>query len=228
MAHFELLPPRARFWDSGAITSLVLHGVLVVPMLIGPPAGAPTQGPVERLVVFLVPPDKDLGAASPGRGVDWSGLIGDGGTTDEPLPPDPAPVEELALGTAGEPEAEPEAPSAPPVIEETALTEIEVDSTVVRDPTSAAPVYPPELLAKNIEGSTFVNYVVDTTGRVDVSTITVVRSSHAEFSKSVRAALAMMKFQPAVQSSQRVRQWVQQNFAFRIVRPEPAAADTTS
>lgn len=228
MAHFELLPPRARFWDSGAITSLILHGVLVVPMLIGPGPAALAEGPVERLVVFLIPPDKEVGAASPGKGVDWSGLVGDGGTVSEPLPPDPAPAEELPLGTAGEPEAEPEAPAAPPVLEETALTEIEVDSTVVRDPTSAAPLYPAELLAKNIEGSAYVNYVVDTTGRVDISTITVVRSTHPEFARSVRDALAMMKFQPAVQSSRRVRQWVQQNFAFRIVRPGPAAADTTS
>lgn len=228
MAHFELLPPRGRFWDAGAVTSLILHGLLVVALLIGPPPASSYEGPIERFVVFMVPPDRETGLTNPGQGVSWSGIVGDGGSVTEPLPPSPAPVEQLPLGTPGDRPVLPDAPATPQVDEETALTEIEVDSTVVRDPTSAAPVYPPELLANNVEGSTFVHYVVDTTGRVDLSTITVIRSSHTEFARSVRVALAQMKFQPAVQASHRVRQWVQQNFAFKILRTETAAADTTS
>jgi TonB family protein len=109
---------------------------------------------------------------------------------------------------------------------ETALTEIEVDSMVERDPTSAAPMYPAEMLEKSIEGATFVHYVVDTTGRVDTLTIRVIRSTHAAFTRSVREALGLMRFRPAVQGAQRVRQWVQQNFAFKILQRAPPA-DTT-
>ena len=133
----------------------------------------------------------------------------------------------LALGAAGDTvTVPPETPPAPPEVE-TALTEVEVDSVVARDPTSAAPIYPAELLEKRIEGSTFVSYVVDTTGRVDPSTIEVMNSSHPAFSKSVRDALGLMKFRPAIQASRMVRQWVQQNFAFRIARPEERPRDTT-
>ena len=43
---------------------------------------------------------------------------------------------------------------------------------------------------------------------------------------SVKEALGKMRFRPAVQASKKVRQWVEQNFAFRIA-PKTVAADTT-
>jgi len=52
-------------------------------------------------------------------------------------------------------------------------------------------------------------------------------SSHPEFANAVREALTHMRFRPAIQSSRKVRQWVEQNFAFRITPPRPAPADTT-
>lgn len=217
MAHFDLMPPRSPYWDTGAIVSFGVHLALSVQLVFGRPSVDEGGDPLEQLVVFLVPPDREVGIQSAGRGLDWSGVVGDGGATDEPLPQQDSPETTIPLGPAGDPvPAEPEAPAAQPS-EETALTEIEVDSAVVRDPTSAAPVYPADLLAKNVEGTTFVNYVVDTTGQVDTTTVQVIRTSHAEFAQSVRNALAQMKFRPAMQSSRRVRQWVQQNFAFKIV-----------
>ena len=147
---------------------------------------------------------------------------------DRPLPKVERPEATLPVGLAGETKPVEVAPATGPVeAAETALTEIEVDSTVKRDPTSAAPEYPPSLLSQRVEGSTFVHYVVDTTGRVDTTTIQVVRATHPAFALSVRTALAQMIFRPAVQSSQKVRQWVQQNFAFRINIPPPPHADTT-
>ncbi|MGE0439427.1 MAG: TonB family protein [Gemmatimonadales bacterium] len=225
---FDILPPRSRFWDPGAVTSLVIHTLLVLPLVIGAPIADAGGDPVEQLVTFLVPPNREVGRAEKSQGVQWSSVEGTGGATEEELPVVAEPVEELPLGTAGDTvAAEPEVPSAP-AVDETALTEIEVDSVVARDPTSAAPVYPPELLAKEIEGSTFVNYVVDTTGQVDLSTIRIVSTTRPEFAEAVRVALAQMKFRPAIQASRVVRQWVQQNFAFRIVRPAQQRPDTTS
>ncbi|MBL8988024.1 MAG: TonB family protein [Gemmatimonadales bacterium] len=227
MAHFELLPPRRLGRDLGGVASLVIHVALIVPVVVQHAITPEANDPVDQFVVFLVPPEKEGGQASAGRGVDWSGLVGSNGVVDEPVPVERKVETALPIGPAGDsvPTVE-EAPAAPPQ-EETAMTEIEVDSTVVRDPSSAAPVYPPPLLADRIEGSTFVHYVVDTTGKVDVSTIQIVRSTHPGFAESVREALAVMKFRPAVQGARRVRQWVQQNFAFRIVTPAPAVKDST-
>jgi TonB family protein len=225
MAHFELLPPRASRWKTGAVASLIIHGLLLIPFVIKVPAAPDSTDRIEQLVVFLAPPDLDAARTEPGRGLTWSAKHGESGAIKRPLPREPEPEHEIPVGPPGDTAAaQPETPATTTQIE-TAVTEIEVDSAVVRDPESAAPVYPKELLAKGVEGSTFVHYVVDTTGRVDTATVQIIRTTHVEFARSVRDALALMKFRPAIQSSHRVRQWVQQSFAFKILKPAPS--DTT-
>lgn len=227
MVPFEVLPPRSSRVRVGAIVSLVVHALVIVPYLIPSSPDAQPEGPVEQQVVFLVPPDEKLGQLASGDGVDWTALVGSGGATKEQLKKEDKPPEiVLPIGTEGEPQPTEDLKPRAPIIIETALTDVEVDSVVERDPTSAAPQYPPRLLEKNVEGSTFVHYVVDTSGRVDTATIQVVRASHPQFAASVRQALALMKFRPAIQSSRKVRQWVEQNFSFRIVIPPKAPADT--
>ncbi|MBX3147216.1 MAG: energy transducer TonB [Gemmatimonadales bacterium] len=226
MADFRVLPPSGRPWDMGATASFVLHALIVSPLLLPQNDVSTETSPFDQIVTFFVPPDRPAGAAG-GGGVDWSGLVEHSGATEEPLA-HAEPEETIALGPPGD-LLNPLPTDLPPgalLEEETALTEIEVDSTVVRDPRSAAPVYPAELLAKNVEGTTFVNYVVDSTGRVDSLSIRVIQSSHPEFTNSVRNALALMSFRPAIQANRPVRQWVQQNFAFRIVPPTPAPPDS--
>lgn len=226
MARFELLPARPSIVDIGALASLLVHGAAVLAVVATNSLRADDSGsPIDRFVVFLAPPDRDLGRRAPGTPIDWSAVVGTGGATETPLPHVDQPEQTLPIGTAGDTATAPAEPPAAPPVEETALSEVEVDSAVVRDPSSAAPIYPAKLLAKSIEGTTFVHYVVDTTGRVDVSTIQVIRTTHEEFAAAVKEALASMRFQPAVQGTQRVRQWVQQSFAFRIIRPAPP--DTT-
>jgi TonB family protein len=124
------------------------------------------------------------------------------------------------------PEVTPEANQLLPG--DNALTVIEVDSEVVRDPTSAAPAYPPQLLSKGLEGWAMVRYVVDSTGQVDTLTYRVVQATHAGFAHAVRLALPSMRFRPAIQGGNRVRQLVEQTFRFRIStsdsgRPAPRA-----
>jgi TonB family protein len=223
---FETLPPPVTRVPAGAIASLIVHGLVIAAYLL-PSQPDDDQGPVEQQVVFLVPPDDKLGQPAAEGGTDWNGIVGSGGATKERLRKEDKPPEiVLPVGPEGEPEPDDLKPG-PPIRTETALTEIEVDSVVERDPNSQAPVYPPLLLERNVEGSTFVHYVVDTTGRVDTVTIEVIRTSHPQFAVAVREALALMRFRPAIQSSRKVRQWVEQNFAFRIVRPVKAVADTT-
>ena len=70
-------------------------------------------------------------------------------------------------------------------------------------------------------------YVVDTTGRVDTTTIQVILSDDPRFTASVRTALEDMLFSPAKRAGRTVRQQVQQQFRFRIM-PLPEMADKTS
>lgn len=102
------------------------------------------------------------------------------------------------------------------------LTEVEVDSAVRRDPSSAAPSYPPELLKKNVEGYVTARYVVDTTGAADAPTLAVLYATDPLFVQAVREALPFMRFEPARLNGRKVRQLVEQQFTFRIVPPKVA------
>jgi len=223
---FALTPVRLARPTLGFTVSLLVHVAFVLPLVLPHPTVEEKEDRIDQLVVFLVPPDVEGERGEVGRGLDWTGVVGDEGEVPEPPPPTVEPVEPLFVeGLAGDPTPVDPEPLGDPEPVETALTEIEVDSMVQRDPTSASPVYPPEMLERKISGSTFVNYVVDTTGRVDTNTIRVIRTTHEAFAEAVREALAKMRFRPAVQGSRKVRQWVEQSFAFKIVAP--TATDTT-
>jgi TonB family protein len=112
----------------------------------------------------------------------------------------------------------------PYLVPDTVFSVLEVDQMVERYEGSAAPAYPPDLLAMGTEGSVQTQYVVDTTGRVDTSTIDVMSSDDVRFTESVRAALGAMRFRPAKRDGKPVRQLVEQKFHFRI-RPPPGAND---
>ena len=126
-----------------------------------------------------------------------------------PLPPTeiPPPPRQMAV-------AEVHAPDPPK-----AFSELEVDSAAVRDPDSAGPVYPLTLLALKVEGATVVQFVVDSTGKVDVVSLVILESTHPEFTQAVRDALPHMKYQPAHLGKRAVAQLVEQRFGFRILPP---------
>lgn len=105
---------------------------------------------------------------------------------------------------------------APELVPDTAFSVLEVDEMVERHEGSAAPVYPRDLLAMGAEGVVHAIYVVDTTGRVDTTTIQVVSSDDVRFTESVRAALGLMRFRPARREGKPVRQMVEQDFRFQI------------
>ena len=76
------------------------------------------------------------------------------------------------------------------------------------------------MLQQNIEGGAFVIYVVDTLGMADTTSLKVVNATHDEFAQAVRDAMPKMRFRPAILSGMKVRQLVQQNFTFKIQRPD--------
>ena len=105
-----------------------------------------------------------------------------------------------------------------------AFTMVSVDSVAERDPRSAAPEYPPQMLAQNIEGSAVFRFVIDSTGLVDLSTVREMSATRKEFADAVRAAMPRMRFRPAMRNLVYVRQLVEQPFAFRIVNAPPPPA----
>jgi TonB family protein len=102
------------------------------------------------------------------------------------------------------------------------FTVLGVDSEVVRMDGSAAPAYPNSLLNAGIEGYVEAEFVVDTTGWVDLSSVRILNSTHQEFASSVRLALMGMRFRPAWRGARKVRQLVSQRFTFRMEHPMPA------
>ncbi len=94
-----------------------------------------------------------------------------------------------------------------------------VDRAVMAMPGNRAPRYPELLRSAGVEGRVMVRFVVDTTGRVERGSVTVVESHHDEFAKSVIEALRQARFEPAELEGRRVRQLVEQPFEFRLTRP---------
>ncbi len=197
MVAFALLAPVGKAIESGFFDQHLVY--------LAPPNRAP-EPRLELPATIVSPP----GVGPPGAGVEVP--------TSGPLD---APASRGALGSVSERPRIEDLVRAEAIRTETALTEVEVDSAVVRDPTSAAPDYPPKMLAAAIPGYVTARYVVDTLGAVDTLTFTVVEFTNQEFSDAVRRALPGMHFRPALQHGKRVRQWVEQTFHFRIQGAKP-------
>ncbi|MHB0948966.1 MAG: energy transducer TonB [Gemmatimonadaceae bacterium] len=99
---------------------------------------------------------------------------------------------------------------------DTVMSVLEVDSAAVRYAWSSAPAYPGDMLEAHREGEVVARYVVDTLGFADTATFEVMSSTSRSFAAAVRAALPGMRFSPAQWNGQKVRQLVEQRFAFRI------------
>ncbi len=202
--------------DPATVANFIVHvGVCV--LLLVPLSRVAKEQIFDRLVVFLVPPQEETGARERDLGQSTvSAVATDGGVATGQSGPtgetDPLPVKGAL------PALDPTDIVAPATIlpGDNALSEIEVDSTVLRDPTSAAPEYPRNLLDRGIEGSASVRFVVGTDGVVDTITYRVLRATHGDFAVAVRRSLNGMRFRPAIRAGTRVRQLVEQTFSFRI------------
>jgi protein TonB len=86
-------------------------------------------------------------------------------------------------------------------------------------PENPKPVYPPGALRRNIEQAFAVEFVVDTTGRIDASSILIPPSVPREFAESVRHALVRWHFRPAQLHGMAIRRSVRQPFIFQIAGP---------
>ena len=99
-----------------------------------------------------------------------------------------------------------------------AWTDAQVEKPAMALPGSPLPVYPDFLRSSGTEGDVLVQYVVDTLGRVEAGSFRALHASHALFAQSVERVLPRLRFIPAEVGGRRVRQWVQQPFAFAIAK----------
>jgi TonB family protein len=176
-----------------------------------------------RPVFYLAPPNRPITDFGGSQRIEYVALGSGGagsGSLGAPAPEgDPSRLAVADRGSAGDHAAAPE--SITPEDEEPVYTVVEVHEEAVRVASSAAPAYPPALLAEGIEGTVLVRYVVEANGAPDVSSFRVISATRREFADAVRAALPHMRFTPARIDHNPVRQLVEQPFTFRIQRPPP-------
>jgi TonB family protein len=222
---------------AGAVISTAVHAAVLVAMVAGAQRSA--QSRLEDLEhrreeallrpKFIIPPNR--GAVSSLEQIRYL-AIGDGTETDG--------VQKSRKkfdkhGDFGMPEiASAKAVTDVPTmnVPESALPDnvysvLDVDSAAVRDPDSAAPAYPPVMMMKRIEGHATMRFVIDSTGAIDLSTVTLLDASHAEFVQAVREAMPRMRYRPAKMGLQAVRQLADQLFKFElrnVASSESAAA----
>lgn len=92
----------------------------------------------------------------------------------------------------------------------------QVEKQVDMQPGNTAPHYPDMLRSANVDGEVIAQFVVDTTGRADMSTFKVIKSTHDLFTQAVKNALQNYKFYPAEIGGRKVKQLVQQPFQFSL------------
>jgi TonB family protein len=236
--HVTLLESNRSFFQTAecAFLSVLAHAGLIWGAVAATEGGR--QLPVnerEARVFFLLPPDRvdarayqieELQWGRPGGDIQNGPVLTKAGEGWSSRPP--------AHGARARGKAETGARGQLPtgltladIVPDTAFSVLEVDEEVERHEWSAAPLYPPELLAKGAEGVVFAIFVVDTTGLVDSTSVRFLSSPHPMFTSSVRSALTQMHFKPAVRSGIKVRQLVEQHFRFQIA-PAPQIAKQMS
>ena len=167
-----------------------------------PPDREPGQRAMEERITYVELPQGGFGPASGSR---------HGIRLRRPAPERPAP-DGGATGNAVAAQAAATAVKS----DDSVYSVLAMDESAVRVEGSAAPVYPPDMLAQGIEGSVLTRYVIDTTGRADSTSLEVLASSSSAFEQAVRTAVPGMRFLSAQVQGRKVRQLVQQEFKFRI------------
>ena len=181
-----------------------------------PPDRVPGQQTVEERVTYV-----ELGTGEANRGAEsLKGRRAHGPAREQP------PARDRAAGA----DATTQTAMTPVSSDDSVFSVLTAVESAVRVEGSAAPVYPPDMIARGIEGSVRTRYVIDTTGRADSASLVVLGVSNAAFESSVRAALPGMRFIAAQVQGHKVRQMVEQEFQFHIAPPATTpvvAADHT-
>jgi len=98
--------------------------------------------------------------------------------------------------------------------------EFQVEKQVAPMPNNPGPRYPDMLRSANVEGEVLAQFVVDTTGRAEMNTFKVLKSSHDLFTNAVKSQLPNMRFYAAEVGGRKVKQLVQMPFQFNLTKSE--------
>lgn len=221
-------------FTEGPLASTLVHALIIGGALVATRHETGLQQLAESFTApqFLLPKDKAPGDRVARERIDYLtpvdaqygfGFARSGEPNDAELKLRKQRGEEAQLDL-GEPVAAPQRPSLISI--DSVYTALEVDTAAARYDGAAAPPYPPVMLEQRKEGQVVVQYVIDSTGLADVASFTVMQSTHAEFTKSVKSTLPMMRFRPAKIGERRVRQLVQQLFSFKILDTATVAKST--
>jgi TonB family protein len=221
-----LLESNRSFFQTAecAFVSILAHTGLVCLAMSATEGGRqlPTDEREAR-VFFLLPPDRVDVRSRQTRTIQWGKIGGDfEDGKDLTRPSEGRLIQARAFGARGRGDrsgARGELPFGPmpAFIPDSVFSVLDVDDMVERYESSAAPIYPRDLLSTGAEGMVQATYVVDTSGMVDTTTIIVERSDDPRFTESVRTALGQMRFRPAKRAGKAVRQLVEQQFRFQIM-----------
>lgn len=215
---------KSPTFTPSVVLSGVTHVALIGAAIAGTAHGAERfrQLPENSIVRFLAPPDRASGqlpqremsryvaiaVPAAGSGVSLQ-------AADEVKPP-----QEIAAG-----KDERDALPMPELHgEDSVFSVVEVDSAATRYEWSAAPAYPPRMLEKSTEGLVRAEFIVSQDGYADTTTLRILESTHADFTKAVMDALPFMRFKPAKIGKLTVNQLVLQEFRFQVTT---AALDST-
>lgn len=206
--------PRPLF---EATISALTHGALLVVIVAGPSMNSHFEYRLKTSTAitppeYLVPPDR----ASPPQQEHVRFIAVGGQAADRSDASEPRKNE--SESSAANPDDETMLGVERAQLVDNAYSVIDVDSAAVRDPTSAAPAYPPAMMSLNIEGTAMMKFVVDTSGRVDLGTVQTIAATNPAFAHAVLDALPKMRFHPARMGSTAVRQLAMEEFKFQLKR----------
>jgi protein TonB len=96
-----------------------------------------------------------------------------------------------------------------PTHDDHAYFEFQVEKPALARDANSPPRYPSMLERSRVEGELLAQFVVDTTGKADMSTLEILHATNALFSASLASALPHWRFYPAEAGGRKVRQLVQ-------------------
>ena len=103
-----------------------------------------------------------------------------------------------------------------PVVTDQPFFEFQVEKPAIASQGNPTPRYPEILRGAGVEGEVLAQFVVDTTGRADMSSFKVLKSDHDLFTNAVRSVLPQYRFLPAETGGRKVKMYVQMPFKFAI------------
>jgi TonB family protein len=198
--------------------------MVVVLLLTGRQVATAVATFFEESVQYLYPAPRDIGPLAPGQASESSPrdarAVGDAAERWRERPAGAGGLGEGAHGGILFAPLASNTEAVEPGIGDNAFSTVEVDSTAVFDPTSAAPEYPEAMAQRRLEGTAVLRFVIDSTGLVDMGTVRVISSTQAAFAKAVLMAMPRMKYRPASIAGHPVRLLVEQSFTFKIQKPK--------